>query len=126
MEKLFFIFNFIFAFLSVIKVSNCSFCLETNVKLYINYPDPKLIDCYLNYEMDNSTYCCLLTIIEQEKTTSKCIEILDKENEDEIVKKIDTFKLMFKDAEEISIDCFHHYIVIKFLQIFLILFSLFL
>ena len=121
---LYFFFNIIFSFIYLINELNCSFCLDYNKKTYIDEPDPKLTDCYYNYEYDNSTYCCLLTIIEKEKTTSKCIEILDKENEDEIVKKIDTFKIMFKDAEEISIDCSYRYLNGKFLTIFLVLFYL--
>ena len=62
--------------------------------------------------------CCLLTIIrESEGNIIRCIEI--KNDEDEIEKRIDAFKIMFKNAEEISINCSYKYIKFKLLQIIL-------
>ena len=61
--------------------------------------------------------CCLLTIRqESEADIKKCIEI--KKDEDEIEKRTDAFQIMFKNAE-ISIDCEHKYIYVKFLPIIL-------
>ena len=62
---LYFVFNIIFLFSFLTETLNYSFCLSYNKKTNIDEPDPKLTDCYYNYEYDNSTYCCLLTIIEK-------------------------------------------------------------
>ena len=64
--------------------------------------------------------CCLLTIDNPSKR--KCIVM--KFDEDEIEKRIDAFKIMFKNAEEINIDCSYHYLYINitfFILIFLYL-----
>ena len=72
-------------------------------------------------ETETEVDCCLLTIIrESEGNIIRCIEI--KNDEDEIEKRIDAFKIMFKNAEEISINCSYKYIKFKLLKF--ILFSL--
>ena len=69
-------------------------------------------------ETETEVDCCLLTIIrESEDNMIRCIEI--KNDEDEIEKRIDAFKIMFKNAEEISINCSYKYIKFKLLQIIL-------
>ena len=69
-------------------------------------------------ETETEVDCCLLTIIrESEGNIIRCIEI--KNDEDEIEKRIDAFKIMFKNAEEISINCSYKYIKFKLLQIIL-------
>ena len=72
-------------------------------------------------ETETDVDCCLLTIIrESEDNIVKCIEI--KNDEDEIEKRIEAFKIMFKNAEEVSINCSSKYITFKFLSFILFFF----
>ena len=119
-----FFIEFFLIIFSIIKTANFSPCLDVNED-----GNPSLINCYsINIDSnntDNAPYCCFLQINDKSQTINKCIEIKDIDNEDEISDKIDAFKIMFKDASEILIDCSYGYIDLKFLIIFLIIFCLF-
>ena len=80
--------------------------------------DNNTINNKIETETETEVDCCLLTIIrESEDNIVRCIEI--KNDEDEIEKRIEAFKIMFKNAEEISINCSYKYIKFKFLSIVL-------
>ena len=90
---------------TIIEMEDTTYDIKTN-------NNPNLMDTG-EKEID----CCLLTIRqESEADIKKCIEI--KKDEDEIEKRTDAFQIMFKNAE-ISIDCEHKYIYVKFLPIIL-------
>ena len=119
MVKLIKIYIFFLSAFSIIKVSKSSSCLDNNI-----IETPTLSVCS-NATEDNSTNynisCCLLTIKQEESKSNiyKCIEIM--KDEDEIEKRIEAFHVMFKNAEEISIEC-EQSIYIKSLSFILIIF----
>ena len=120
MEKKFLLFEFLFIFLSIIKTAISSDCLNEN-----NNTGLLLSTCtrnsYNNINNDtNFTLDCCLLKIEQDSHNdiTKCIEILN--DEDEIEKRINAFQAMYKDAI-ISIDCKSNFISINLLIIFICL-----
>ena len=120
MEKKFLLFEFLFIFLSIIKTAISSDCLNEN-----NSTGLLLSTCtrnsYNNINNDtNFTLDCCLLKIEQDSHNdiTKCIEILN--DEDEIERRITAFQAMYKDAI-ISIDCKSNFISINLLIIFICL-----
>ena len=120
MEKKFLLFEFLFIFLYIIKTAISSDCLNEN-----NNTGLLLSTCtrnsYNNINNDtNFTLDCCLLKIEQDSHNdiTKCIEILN--DEDEIEKRINAFQAMYKDAI-ISIDCKSNFISINLLIIFICL-----
>ena len=120
MVKKFFLFEILLIFLFIIKTAISSDCLNEN-----NNTGLLLSTCtrnsYNNINNDtNFTLDCCLLKIEQDSHNdiTKCIEILN--DEDEIEKRINAFQAMYKDAI-ISIDCKSNFISINLLIIFICL-----
>ena len=120
MVKKFFLFEILLIFLFIIKTAISSDCLNEN-----NNTGLLLSTCtrnsYNNINNDtNFTLDCCLLKIEQDSHNdiTKCIEILN--DEDEIEKRINAFQAMYKDAI-ISIDCKSNFISINHLIIFICL-----
>ena len=120
MVKKLFLFEILLIFLFIIKTAISSDCLNEN-----NNTGLLLSTCtrnsYNNINNDtNFTLDCCLLKIEQDSHNdiTKCIEILN--DEDEIEKRINAFQAMYKDAI-ISIDCKSNFISINLLIIFICL-----
>ena len=112
------ILKFILILISLIKSTNSSECLDINNEENITV---SLTSCtkVIMPQSDEETnlQCCYLLIRpEAGNNVRKCIEII--KDEDEIEKRKDALELMYKNAEEISIECENGY-YIKFLPIIL-------
>ena len=118
------IINCIFLIFSLVKICKFSDCTNFNFKIDSNDPDPTLNEC-IGYEYDNETNCCFLEIQDNTKKINRCIEIKDLKDEDEINRKLDVFKVMFKNSEGILINCHNNFLNIKFLSFILFIFYLF-
>ena len=99
----------------MIKSTNSSECLDINN----DDDDVSLTNCtkvIMTTNVTNLQCCYLLIRPESGVNIRKCIEII--KDEDEIEKRKDALELMYKNAEEISIECENGY-YIKFLPIIL-------
>ena len=138
MVKKFFLFKFFLIYLTIIKSIKSSNCLNENNNATTtlslstctqhSFENITLNDTYDDiYNDTNITTtnlsCCLLKIDQDSRDITKCIELLN--DEDEIERRITAFEAMFKDAV-ITIDCRSNFVSIKLLQIFLIIFICFL
>ena len=109
------ILKFILILISLIKSTNSSECLDINN----DDDDVSLTNCtkvIMTTNVTNLQCCYLLIRPESGVNIRKCIEII--KDEDEIEKRKDALELMYKNAEEISIECENGY-YIKFLPLIL-------
>ena len=111
------ILKFILILISLIKSTNSSECLDLNKK--VSNSSASLTSCtkvIMPQSDDEANLQCCYLLIRPESGVNirKCIEII--KDEDEIEKRKDALELMYKNAEEISIECENGYLI-KFLPI---------